>query len=164
MTGTLGHNITLVSTFILYQPGYTSVLYVDPMVVREWYKEAHIRHQGLGITVLGCNSTVSMQDEAFPACRTSFLTCPSTVIFVAGHLKLSFSQEAGYPLKCPDIFEALCLQPSEANRCEETRTVLFFRKRLPWPGGGAVHIAWRYRECHQKTTVAFGGLQGNCVN
>lgn len=31
MTGTLGHNITLVSTFILYQPGYTPALLLTPV-------------------------------------------------------------------------------------------------------------------------------------
>ena len=35
-------------------------------------QEMHIRHQVLGITLLGSNSTVSMQGEAFPACKVEF--------------------------------------------------------------------------------------------
>ncbi|KAB1259903.1 Microtubule-associated protein 1S [Camelus dromedarius] len=44
----------------------------DSVVMHEWYEETHARHQALGITVLGSNSTVSMQDEAFPACKVEF--------------------------------------------------------------------------------------------
>ncbi|XP_045709211.1 microtubule-associated protein 1S [Phyllostomus hastatus] len=44
----------------------------DSMAMHEWYEETHARHQALGITVLGSNSTVSMQDEAFPACKVEF--------------------------------------------------------------------------------------------
>ncbi|XP_027942981.1 microtubule-associated protein 1S isoform X2 [Eumetopias jubatus] len=44
----------------------------DSLALHEWYEETHARHQALGITVLGSNSTVSMQDEAFPACKVEF--------------------------------------------------------------------------------------------
>ncbi|XP_040300814.1 microtubule-associated protein 1S isoform X2 [Herpailurus yagouaroundi] len=44
----------------------------DSAAMHEWYEETHARHQALGITVLGSNSTVSMQDEAFPACKVEF--------------------------------------------------------------------------------------------
>nr|XP_005897968.1 PREDICTED: microtubule-associated protein 1S [Bos mutus] len=44
----------------------------DSVAMHEWYEETHTRHQALGITVLGSNSTVSMQDEAFPACKVEF--------------------------------------------------------------------------------------------
>ncbi|XP_004688241.1 PREDICTED: microtubule-associated protein 1S [Condylura cristata] len=44
----------------------------DSVAMHEWYEETHAQHQALGITVLGSNSTVSMQDEAFPACKVEF--------------------------------------------------------------------------------------------
>ncbi|XP_004616714.1 microtubule-associated protein 1S [Sorex araneus] len=44
----------------------------DSVAMHEWYEETHARHSALGITVLGSNSTVSMQDEAFPACKVEF--------------------------------------------------------------------------------------------
>ncbi|KAK2495220.1 hypothetical protein MC885_021609 [Smutsia gigantea] len=44
----------------------------DSVAMHEWYEETHARHQALGITVLGSDSTVSMQDEAFPACKVEF--------------------------------------------------------------------------------------------
>ena len=44
----------------------------DSVVMHEWYRETHIWHHALGIMVLGCNSTMSMQDEAFPACKVDF--------------------------------------------------------------------------------------------
>lgn len=59
-------------------PGHLSHLQVtliptfDSVAMHEWYEETHARHQALGITVLGSNSTVSMQDEAFPACKVEF--------------------------------------------------------------------------------------------
>lgn len=44
----------------------------DSVAMHEWYEETHTQHPALGITVLGSNSTVSMQDEAFPACKVEF--------------------------------------------------------------------------------------------
>ncbi|KAM5190664.1 microtubule-associated protein 1S [Callospermophilus lateralis] len=44
----------------------------DSVAMHKWYEETHARHQALGITVLGSNSMVSMQDEAFPACKVEF--------------------------------------------------------------------------------------------
>ncbi|XP_008574936.1 PREDICTED: microtubule-associated protein 1S [Galeopterus variegatus] len=44
----------------------------DSAAMHKWYEETHGRHQALGITVLGSNSMVSMQDEAFPACKVEF--------------------------------------------------------------------------------------------
>ncbi|XP_069864065.1 microtubule-associated protein 1S [Dipodomys merriami] len=44
----------------------------DSATMHRWYEETHVRHQALGVTVLGSNSMVSMQDEAFPACKVEF--------------------------------------------------------------------------------------------
>nr|XP_012591150.1 microtubule-associated protein 1S [Microcebus murinus] len=44
----------------------------DSAAMHRWYEETRARHQALGITVLGSNSMVSMQDEAFPACKVEF--------------------------------------------------------------------------------------------
>ncbi|KAF7478382.1 hypothetical protein GHT09_010489 [Marmota monax] len=44
----------------------------DSVAMHKWYEETHARHPALGITVLGSNSMVSMQDEAFPACKVEF--------------------------------------------------------------------------------------------
>ena len=56
----------------LSHPQVTLIPTFDSVVMHEWYEETHARHQALGITVLGSNSTVSMQDEAFPACKVEF--------------------------------------------------------------------------------------------
>ncbi|XP_029317033.1 microtubule-associated protein 1S-like [Cottoperca gobio] len=47
-------------------PTYESV----PM--QEWYQQTLERQKELGISVLGSNSTVAMQDETFPACKIEF--------------------------------------------------------------------------------------------
>ncbi|XP_052608528.1 microtubule-associated protein 1S isoform X1 [Peromyscus californicus insignis] len=44
----------------------------DSAVMHRWYEETHEQHQALGIRVLGSGSMVSMQDEAFPACKVEF--------------------------------------------------------------------------------------------
>ncbi|KAL1023209.1 hypothetical protein UPYG_G00037690 [Umbra pygmaea] len=44
----------------------------DSLTMHEWYQETHERQRELGITVLGSNSTVAMQDETFPACKVEF--------------------------------------------------------------------------------------------
>ncbi|NXS31134.1 MAP1S protein, partial [Pomatostomus ruficeps] len=44
----------------------------DSLAMHEWYQETHERQRALGITVLGSNSTVAMQDETFPACKVEF--------------------------------------------------------------------------------------------
>ncbi|XP_069915077.1 microtubule-associated protein 1S [Oryctolagus cuniculus] len=44
----------------------------DSAAMHRWYEDTHGRHQALGVTVLGSNSMVSMQDEAFPACKVEF--------------------------------------------------------------------------------------------
>ncbi|KAG8127190.1 hypothetical protein E2320_022239 [Naja naja] len=44
----------------------------DSLVMHEWYTETLERQQELGVTVLGSNSTVAMQDETFPACKVEF--------------------------------------------------------------------------------------------
>lgn len=56
----------------LSHPQVTLIPTFDSVAMHEWYEETHARHQALGITVLGSNSTVSMQDEAFPACKVEF--------------------------------------------------------------------------------------------
>lgn len=40
--------------------------------MHRWYEETYEQHQALGIRVLGSGSLVSMQDEAFPACKVEF--------------------------------------------------------------------------------------------
>lgn len=59
MTWWVSPQVTLIPTF-------------DSLVMHEWYQETHDRQQELGITVLGSNSTVAMQDETFPACKVEF--------------------------------------------------------------------------------------------
>ncbi|XP_023669042.2 microtubule-associated protein 1S [Paramormyrops kingsleyae] len=44
----------------------------DSGTMHEWYQETHERQRELGITVLGSNSTVAMQEETFPACKVEF--------------------------------------------------------------------------------------------
>ncbi|XP_051977202.1 microtubule-associated protein 1B-like [Xyrauchen texanus] len=44
----------------------------DSLTMHDWYQETHERQRDLGITVLGSNSTVAMQDETFPACKVEF--------------------------------------------------------------------------------------------
>lgn len=56
----------------LPHPQVTLIPTFDSVAMHEWYEETHPRHRALGITVLGSNSTVSMQDEAFPACKLEF--------------------------------------------------------------------------------------------
>uniref|UniRef100_A0A9J7XPW4 Microtubule-associated protein 1Sb n=1 Tax=Cyprinus carpio carpio TaxID=630221 RepID=A0A9J7XPW4_CYPCA len=43
----------------------------SPMM-HEWYRETQEKQRQLGITVLGSNSTVAMQEETFPACKVEF--------------------------------------------------------------------------------------------
>ncbi|XP_044023285.1 microtubule-associated protein 1S-like isoform X2 [Siniperca chuatsi] len=40
--------------------------------MQEWYQQTLDRQREMGITVLGSNSTVAMQDETFPACKIEF--------------------------------------------------------------------------------------------
>uniref|UniRef100_A0A3B4UFK6 Microtubule-associated protein 1Sb n=1 Tax=Seriola dumerili TaxID=41447 RepID=A0A3B4UFK6_SERDU len=40
--------------------------------MQEWYQQTLDRQRELGLTVLGSNSTVAMQDETFPACKIEF--------------------------------------------------------------------------------------------
>ncbi|XP_061094715.1 microtubule-associated protein 1B [Conger conger] len=54
-----GVEVTLIPTF-------------DSLTMHEWYQETHERQRELGITVLGSNSTVAMQEETFPACKVEF--------------------------------------------------------------------------------------------
>ncbi|XP_027014232.2 microtubule-associated protein 1B [Tachysurus fulvidraco] len=44
----------------------------DSLTMHDWYQETHERQKELGITMLGSNSTVAMQDETFPACKVEF--------------------------------------------------------------------------------------------
>jgi len=41
-------------------------------MMHEWYRETQEKQRQLGITVLGSNSTVAMQEETFPACKVEF--------------------------------------------------------------------------------------------
>ncbi|XP_006876348.1 PREDICTED: microtubule-associated protein 1S [Chrysochloris asiatica] len=44
----------------------------ESATMHEWYQETHASQQAMGLTVLGSNSTVAMQDETFPACKVEF--------------------------------------------------------------------------------------------
>ncbi|KAM3595177.1 uncharacterized protein V6R79_019516 [Siganus canaliculatus] len=44
----------------------------ESVSMQEWYQQTLDRQKELGITVLGSNSTVAMQDETFPACKIEF--------------------------------------------------------------------------------------------
>ncbi|XP_030073560.1 microtubule-associated protein 1S isoform X2 [Microcaecilia unicolor] len=44
----------------------------DSLVMHDWYQHTHEQQQELGVTVVGSNSTVTMQDETFPACKVEF--------------------------------------------------------------------------------------------
>ncbi|KAM9501141.1 microtubule-associated protein 1S [Clarias gariepinus] len=44
----------------------------ESTMMHEWYHQTQERQQQLGITVLGSNSTVAMQEETFPACKVEF--------------------------------------------------------------------------------------------
>lgn len=53
-------------------PQVTLIPTFDSLTMHDWYQETHERQRELGITVLGSNSTVAMQDETFPACKVEF--------------------------------------------------------------------------------------------
>lgn len=59
-------------TFCLLSSQVTLIPTFDSVVMHRWYEETHEQHQALGIRVLGSGSLVSMQDEAFPACKVEF--------------------------------------------------------------------------------------------
>ncbi|XP_007234435.3 microtubule-associated protein 1S [Astyanax mexicanus] len=44
----------------------------ESVMMHEWYQQTQEKQQQLGITVLGSNSTVAMQEETFPACKVEF--------------------------------------------------------------------------------------------
>lgn len=44
----------------------------ESVMMHEWYHQTQEKQQQLGITVLGSNSTVAMQEETFPACKVEF--------------------------------------------------------------------------------------------
>ncbi|XP_034419446.1 microtubule-associated protein 1S-like [Cyclopterus lumpus] len=44
----------------------------ESVPMQAWYQQTLDRQKELGITVLGSNSTVAMQDETFPACKIEF--------------------------------------------------------------------------------------------
>ncbi|XP_056334303.1 microtubule-associated protein 1S [Danio aesculapii] len=44
----------------------------ESSMMHEWYRETQEKQRQLGITVLGSNSTVAMQEETFPACKVEF--------------------------------------------------------------------------------------------
>uniref|UniRef100_A0A3Q4I2Y0 Microtubule-associated protein 1Sb n=1 Tax=Neolamprologus brichardi TaxID=32507 RepID=A0A3Q4I2Y0_NEOBR len=44
----------------------------ESVSMQEWYQQTLDKQRELGITVLGSNSTVAMQDETFPACKIEF--------------------------------------------------------------------------------------------
>ncbi|XP_071354610.1 microtubule-associated protein 1S-like [Trachinotus anak] len=44
----------------------------ESVSMQEWYQQTLDTQRELGITVLGSNSTVAMQDETFPACKIEF--------------------------------------------------------------------------------------------
>ncbi|XP_068090194.1 microtubule-associated protein 1S [Hyperolius riggenbachi] len=44
----------------------------ESAAVRAWYEETHALQHSLNVVVLGSTSSVSMQDETFPACKVEF--------------------------------------------------------------------------------------------
>uniref|UniRef100_UPI0037E9649E microtubule-associated protein 1S-like n=1 Tax=Semicossyphus pulcher TaxID=241346 RepID=UPI0037E9649E len=44
----------------------------ESVLMQEWYQQTLDKQREMGITVLGSNSTVAMQDETFPACKIEF--------------------------------------------------------------------------------------------
>ncbi|XP_026870541.2 microtubule-associated protein 1B isoform X3 [Electrophorus electricus] len=48
----------------------------ESVIIHEWYQQTRDRQRQLGITVLGSNSTVAMQEETFPACKVEFTFSP----------------------------------------------------------------------------------------
>ncbi|XP_051983930.1 microtubule-associated protein 1S [Xyrauchen texanus] len=44
----------------------------ESLMMHEWYRDTQEKQRQLGITVLGSNSTVAMQEEIFPACKVEF--------------------------------------------------------------------------------------------
>lgn len=44
----------------------------ESVMMHEWYQQTQEKQRQLGITVLGSNSTVAMQEETFPACKVEF--------------------------------------------------------------------------------------------
>ncbi|KAL2097907.1 hypothetical protein ACEWY4_007114 [Coilia grayii] len=44
----------------------------ESLTIHEWYQQTQERQRKLGVTVLGSNSTVAMQEETFPACKVEF--------------------------------------------------------------------------------------------
>ncbi|XP_013362688.1 PREDICTED: microtubule-associated protein 1S-like, partial [Chinchilla lanigera] len=44
----------------------------DSAAMRKWYEETHAQHPALGIRVLGSDSMVFTEDDAFPACKLVF--------------------------------------------------------------------------------------------
>lgn len=67
---------SLLYRFRLYHPRLSLQVTVIPTYesaqMQEWYQQTVDRQKELGITVLGSNSTVAMQDETFPACKIEF--------------------------------------------------------------------------------------------
>ncbi|XP_049452384.1 microtubule-associated protein 1S-like [Epinephelus fuscoguttatus] len=59
MTWTDTMQVTVIPTF-------------ESVQMQEWYQQTLDRQKEQGITVLGSNSTVAMQDETFPACKIEF--------------------------------------------------------------------------------------------
>lgn len=96
----------------------------DSAAMHEWYEETHTRHQALGITaVLGSNSTVSMQDEAFPPCKvgsSSPRPAPPALATVLG---------CAAARNKPGCNSAVASVPSAGRRRGRTQTSL-----LPWGG------------------------------
>ncbi|XP_066537554.1 microtubule-associated protein 1S [Hoplias malabaricus] len=44
----------------------------ESAMMHEWYQQTQDKQRQLGVTVLGSNSTVAMQEETFPACKVEF--------------------------------------------------------------------------------------------
>lgn len=66
----LDNLLNLIVSTLLFQ--VTLIPTFDSLTMHDWYQETHERQKELGITVLGSNSTVAMQDETFPACKVEF--------------------------------------------------------------------------------------------
>ncbi|KAG5285591.1 hypothetical protein AALO_G00005120 [Alosa alosa] len=44
----------------------------ESLTIHEWYQQSQEKQRKLGVTVLGSNSTVAMQEDTFPACKVEF--------------------------------------------------------------------------------------------
>ena len=71
--------LSIIQTFVFMVVDLTSLCVqvtliptFDSPSMHQWYQETHGQQATLGLTVLGSNSTVAMQEDSFPACKVEF--------------------------------------------------------------------------------------------